>query len=379
MHLGGTEAGARRHLPDELGIVAALVVIVVVIGGLAPRFLTISNLFDVLLNTSVIALLAMGEAYVLLIGEIDLSVGSIVSLSGVLVALVLQDTSSLPVAVVIALSGSGMVGLANGLLTTYTRIPSFIVTFATLGVAASIPLLITNDNPIQTTSAAFNSIGEVAVAGVIPIPVFVVVGFVLLLGMLLRFGRFGLRVYAVGANRQAARLAGLRVHRVYVQCFLISSLLAGVAGITEAGQLFAGYPTAGSGNELFDAIAGAVVGGVSLFGGVGTIEGAFIGAMIVGALSDGLDVLNVSSYWQQLVIGVVIVGTLATGEARGLLLPVRRALAAGLGKRQRTSEMKVGGLVPEEFAGKSVTSCTDVSALPGKGREDEAWGLEREI
>jgi ribose transport system permease protein len=141
---------------------------------------------------------------------------------------------------------------------------------------------------------------------------------------------FGSRVYAVGGNREAARLSGLRIRRVVIWCFLLSGLVAGFAGAIEAGRLSSGYPTAGSTTELFDAIAGAVVGGVSLFGGVGTVLGALIGAVIVGTLQQGLDVLNVSTYWQPLVVGVVIlVGVAIDSVLRGGGLAGVRELLKG--------------------------------------------------
>lgn len=294
-----------RGVPREFGIVAVWIVIVIVFSLLSPSFLTVSDILDTFLNAATIMLLAMGEAFVLLIGEIDLSVGAVLALSGVGMAEVFNRGFTAPGAIVFAIVLGGLIGLFNGILVAFTRIPSFIVTFAALGVASSIPLILTKAVPIYVSAPSFSWIGQTKV-GPVPLPLFFVLGVVVLLTTLLSRSLFGSRVYAVGGNREAARLSGLPIKKVVVYVFVLSGLVAGLAGAIEAGRLGAGYPTAGSTTELFDAIAGAVVGGVSLFGGVGTVPGALIGAVIVGTLEQGLNVMNVSTYWQPLVIGLVI-------------------------------------------------------------------------
>lgn len=294
-----------RGVPREFGIVAVWIVIVIVFSLLSPSFLTVGDILDTFLNAATIMLLAMGEAFVLLIGEIDLSVGAVLALSGVGMAEVFNRGFTAPGAIVFAIVLGGLIGLFNGILVAFTRIPSFIVTFAALGVASSIPLILTKAVPIYVSAPSFSWIGQTKV-GPVPLPLFFVLGVVVLLTTLLSRSLFGSRVYAVGGNREAARLSGLPIKKVVVYVFVLSGLVAGLAGAIEAGRLGAGYPTAGSTTELFDAIAGAVVGGVSLFGGVGTVPGALIGAVIVGTLEQGLNVMNVSTYWQPLVIGLVI-------------------------------------------------------------------------
>lgn len=299
------EKRSRRHLPREVGIAGVWVLIVIVFSLLSPHFFTLSDILNTFLNAAVIILLAMGEAFVLLLGEIDLSVGAILALSGVGMAEIFLKGSGAAGAVLFAIVLGGAIGIFNGVLVAFTRIPSFIVTFAALGVASSIPLILTKAVPIYVGAPSFSWIGQTKVDS-IPLPLFFVAGVAILLTVVVSKSILGYRLYAVGGNREAARLSGLPIKQVVVSAFLISGLVAGFAGAIEAGRLAAGYPTAGSTTELFDAIAGAVVGGVSLFGGVGSIPGALIGAVIVGTLQQGLDVLNVSTYWQPLVIGLVI-------------------------------------------------------------------------
>jgi ribose transport system permease protein len=180
---------------------------------------------------------------------------------------------------------------------------------------------------------------------------------------------FGSRVYAVGGNREAARLSGIRIRRVVIWCFLVSGLVAGFAGAIEAGRLSSGYPTAGSTTELFDAIAGAVVGGVSLFGGIGTILGALIGAVIVGTLQQGLDVLNVSTYWQPLVVGVVILvgvavdSVLRSGGLAGLGDLFRSWAALGRGDQTTTG---TGGAPVLATSGKVLDSAVGQPGTAGQ-------------
>jgi len=296
---------SKHRVPRELGIVAVLIVIGAVFTTLSKSFLTESDIFNTLLNAAVIALLAMGEAFVLLVAEIDLSVGSLLALTGVGMAEAFSAHFGIVGSILVALALGAGVGLFNGLLVAYTRIPSFIVTFASLGIASSIPLIITQSIPLYISSSSFAFIGQDKV-GPVPFPLFLVLGVAIFLAVLLSRSLFGRRIYAIGGNREAARLSGIGIRGTIVWVFVVSGLVAGLAGAIEAGRLSAGYPTAGSTTELFDAIAGAVVGGVSLFGGIGTVAGALIGALIIGTLEQGLDVLNVSTYWQPLVIGAVI-------------------------------------------------------------------------
>lgn len=294
-----------RRLPNELGILMVLILVGVVFSLLSNQFLTSGNLFTMLLNVTVIAMLSLGQTFVLLTGGIDLSVGSGIALSGVLAAMVLQNNGSVWEAMAIGILSTLAIGLLNGAIIHYVKVPPFITTFATMSVAASIPMILTQANPIAIVRQDFAQIGG-GFLGSVPIPV-VILGILSILSWLfLTRTSLGVHIYAVGGNRDSARLAGVNTARVDLLVYLISGLMSGLSGLIEASRLMSGYPTAGTGNSLFFSIAGAVVGGVSLFGGVGSILGALIGSLLIGTIIDGLNIINVSSYWQPLVIGLII-------------------------------------------------------------------------
>ncbi|WP_083511727.1 ABC transporter permease [Alicyclobacillus acidiphilus] len=295
----------KRRFPNELGILAVLIVVFVIFGVLSPNFFTVSNTMTLLLNTTDIAILSIGQTFVLLTAGIDLSVGSGIALSGVVAALSLQAGMPWPVAVILALLSTVLIGLFNGAIIHYVKVPAFIVTFATMGVASSIPLIVTNAMPIAILNQTFGKIGQ-GFVGPVPLPVCLLIVFGLAAWILLSKTVFGMHVFAVGGNRASARLAGVNTAKVDLLVYTISGLMSGFAGIVDASRLMSGYPTAGSGNELFYSISAAVVGGVSLFGGIGSIPGALIGSVLIGTISDGMNVLNVNSNWQPLVIGLII-------------------------------------------------------------------------
>ncbi|KLU59674.1 ribose transport system permease protein RbsC [Peptococcaceae bacterium CEB3] len=295
----------RWKLPNETGIFGVLVVVFVVLSLLSPTFFTVSNTFTLLLNATVIAILSLGQTFVLLTAGIDLSVGAGIALSGVIAAVGMQDGFSWGVSVILALLATVLIGVFNGLVIHYIKVPAFIVTFATMGVASSIPLILTHAVPIPILNPSFSIIGQ-GFVGPVPFPVILLAILALVAYVILSRTVFGLHVYSVGGNRESARLAGVNTAKIDILVYSISGLMSGVAGLIDASRLMSGYPTAGSGNSLFFSISAAVVGGVSLFGGIGTIPGAIIGALLIGTLSDGMNILNVSSYWQSLVIGVII-------------------------------------------------------------------------
>ena len=295
----------KLRVPRETGILVVLLLVGLVFTRLSPYFLTESNLFTLLLNTAVVALLALGQTFVLLTAGIDLSVGSGIALSGVTAALVLAANGSIWEAVLAGIVATAAIGLVNGLVIHYLKVPAFITTFGTMSVAASIPMIVTQAVPIAITNQAFANLGG-GFLGPVPVPVAILFVAALLAYFILARTVFGIHVYAVGGNRESARLAGVNTARVDIIVYLVSGILSGLSGIIDASRLMAGYPTAGSGTDLFFSIAAAVVGGVSLFGGIGTIPGVIIGALLIGTISDGLNIANVSSYWQPLVIGLII-------------------------------------------------------------------------
>jgi len=303
---GAPRAQARRfRLPDEAGIFAVLVVVVLALSFLSPSFPTVSNGFVLLVNGSVIMFLALGQSFVLLTGGIDLSTGANVAMTGVIAALLMSMGVPWPIAAFIAVSLGTLLGLLNGSLVHYLRIPPFIATFSTQGVALAIPLIITGAQSISVRDMGFRWIGQGKVLG-IPAPVILVAVVAVIAVLFLRRTRQGVHIYALGGNKAAARLAGVNVARTTLLVYAISGFCAGMGGLIATSRLMVGFPATGTGNELFYSIAAAVVGGVSLFGGVGTIQGAMIGAVLIAVVSNGMNVINVQSYWQSLVIGVII-------------------------------------------------------------------------
>ena len=310
----------RRRVPNEVGIAAVVVLVAVVLSVLSPNFRTIENAQVLLLNGAVIAFLALGQTFVLLTGGIDLSTGSNIALTGMIAAL--TTAAGLPwyLAIVTAVATGLVVGALNGSLIAYLKLPPFIVTFATFGVAASIPLILTGASSINVRDPLFAIIGRGALFG-IPMPVVLVAVAAIIFSVILRFTSTGVHIYAVGGNAETSRLAGVRSARVIVLSYALSGLCASMGGLIVTSRLMVGYPSAGSGNELFYSIAAAVVGGVSLFGGIGSIGGALLGAMLIATVSNGMNVIGVESYWQPLVIGVIIlVGVVLDTHRRRLSL-----------------------------------------------------------
>jgi len=301
-------AGLRRFwqaLPEESGI--ALVLLVIVLGGAlaTPNFLTISNFKILLLNGAVIGFLCLGQTFVLLTGGIDLSCGAITALTCVLAAMLMSLGLPWYGAALLSLVAGALVGLVSGCLIAFTAVPPFIVTFAMMGVAGSIPQIITGAESIRVTDTGYEFIGQSFVAG-LPFPVLAWAVSIIAAVVLLRRSVIGTHIYAVGGNAPAARLAGVSVRKVTLLVYAISGLCGACGGLIYGSRLMNGYPTAGRGDELFFSIAGAVVGGVSLFGGKGSVVGAAIGAILVATISNLMNVLNVDSYWQPLVVGLII-------------------------------------------------------------------------
>jgi len=303
--LAGKAAARRRRVPEESGIFAVLVVVALGLSLISPSFRTVSNSFVLLVNGAVIMFLALGQSFVLLTGGIDLSSGANIAMTGVIAALLMKFGLPWPVASVLALAAATLLGVINGALTHFLKIPAFIATFSTQGVALAIPLIITGAQSISVHDFGFSWIGQGKVLG-LPAPVALVIVAAVAAAFFLRMTRLGVHIYALGGNRAAARLSGVDVARTTLFVYGVSGFCAGVGGLIATSRLMVGFPATGTGNELFYSIAAAVVGGVSLFGGVGSIQGAMIGAVLIAVVSNGMNVINVQSYWQSLVIGVII-------------------------------------------------------------------------
>ncbi len=305
-----------RNLLDRYGIVAALLVMIVVLTILRPAYFpTVGNLTNVARQISFNAMLALGQFIVILTAGIDLSVGSVAALS--MVTLALATHSGLPdaLSLLVALGVGTLAGLLNGLGLTKLRLPHpFIATLAMLNIARGITYLISDGVPISGLPPGLRWFGssDIRLWGegdklvAIPVSLIVVIVAYGLAWVFLVRSRTGRHIYAVGGNPQAARHAGINVDRVLNIVYVLCGLTAAMGGILLAGRTNSGYPNAGTGAEL-DAIAAVIIGGASFFGGRGTVGGTFVGVLIMGLLRNGLNLMDVSSFWQMVVIGVVIV------------------------------------------------------------------------
>jgi len=295
-----------RNLLHRFGIVAVLVAIAAALSATTDSFATASNLTNVARQVSINGILAVGVTFVLLTGGVDLSLGSVVALSGVVCALFAHPGDhALFVPISMGLLTGMLCGLVNGTLVTRGGIAPFIVTLGMMTVARGLALILSGGKPVSDMSPALTNLaGDV---GPVPIPVlcFAAVAFAswLFLGRL----RLGRHLYAVGGNEQAARAAGVSVPKVKLFAYGLCGLLTGLAGVVLAARITTGQPNAGQAYEL-DAIAAVVIGGTSLSGGVGSVLGTILGVLLIGVINNGLDLLSVSSYYQAVIKGVIIVG-----------------------------------------------------------------------
>jgi ribose transport system permease protein len=282
-----------------------LILMSVILTILSPNFLTTDNLISVALQTAIIAILAIGQSYVIITSGIDLSVGSVLALSGVVSAQLLVSGLPVPLAILIGVLVGALLGIINGFILTKGNLPPFIVTLGMMGVARGLALVLTDGLPVSGLPQEFTMLGNERLF-FIPIPVI----FLIIVGIIAHFVLsrtvFGRYVYSIGSNEEATKLSGINVNFHKIIIYGISGLAAGIGGVLMASRLVSAQPTAGMSYEL-DAIAAVVIGGASLMGGVGTITGTIIGAFIMGVLRNGLNLLNVSPFWQQIAIGVVIV------------------------------------------------------------------------
>jgi len=296
----------RRGL-KESGPLMALVVLVVFTAILNPRFLTAFNLQTLGKQIAIFGILAIGETFVIMSGggAIDLSPGSMVALTGVMASWLMVHGVPVSIAIILILGFSVLVGAWHGFFVTKLGVPAFIITLGTLTMARGMAAVITRGWPIVGLPSHFLTIGQGDILK-IPIPVWILLIIALIADFFLRKTVYGKHLRAVGGNEVAARFSGVNVSRVRMIAFMVSGFLAGVAGIIIAARLSQGQPGVGSMYELY-AIASTVIGGTSLTGGEGSVLGAVVGASIISLLWNALVLLNVSTYWHNVVIGIVIV------------------------------------------------------------------------
>lgn len=285
-----------------------LLILVIIVSVLSPTFFTVSNLLNVFRQTSINAIIAAGMTFVILTGGIDLSVGSILAFSGAVAASMLASGSSVIVATIVAVVIGAVSGFANGIVISKGKLQPFIATLATMTILRGLTLVFTDGKPVSigtsNNAISFGKIGGGQIAG-IPTPAIIMVLAFALCFYILTQTKMGRYVYALGGNEEATKLSGLDTDKIKTYVYTISGILAAIAGVIVTARLYSAQPTAGSGYEL-DAIAAVVLGGTSLSGGQGTIIGTVIGALIIGILNNALNILDVSSYYQMIVKGIVI-------------------------------------------------------------------------
>jgi ribose transport system permease protein len=289
----------------ESAIFLALVILMSGVTVFAHNFIGGSNLYLVSRQISFVAIVAFGELFVILTGGIDLSVGAIMGLSGVAAASAIAHGCSIFVGILCGLSVGIVCGLINGLLISYGGIAAFIVTLGTQSVARGIILIVTKGWPVTGNFDSLLFVGQGDLLG-LPVPLWIMVAAMLIGGFILTKTAFGRRTYAVGGNEQATFLSGINVKRLKVSVYMISGLCAAIVGIILVARFNSAQADTGIGAEM-DAVAAAVIGGTSLAGGTGSILGAVIGAAIMGIIRNGLVLMKISAYWQQAIIGVVII------------------------------------------------------------------------
>jgi ribose transport system permease protein len=296
----------QKALLQKLGPFIALLVVAAGLAVMSPDFLTVANLLNVMRQVSINALIAFGMTLVILLGGIDLSVGSILALSSVFTATLISRGTEPVVATLVGIASGAVMGAANGLVIAKGKVAPFIATLGTMTILRGLALVLSNGSPVTgINSAFFTMLGGGYVADLIPIPVIWMALMFAVIWFVLKKTVFGRHVYAVGGNEEASRLSGVSVDRVKIWVYTLSGAMSAMAGIILTSRLNSAQPTAGAGYEL-DAIAAVVLGGTSLTGGRGWIFGTLVGALLIGVLNNGLNLLGVSSFYQQVIKGVVI-------------------------------------------------------------------------
>lgn len=298
-----------KRYTKEIGLIGVIFVLFIIFSILTEYFFSTSNLLNITRQVSVNFIIAVGATIVILSGEIDLSVGSNAALSGMASAYILSSTSSIPLALLGGVLTGGLVGSLNGLIIVFGKVQSFIVTLSMLGIARGITLAWSGGKPISGLPYEFSFFGA-GYWGIIPIPTIIAL-LVFILGFyLLNRTKHGIYFRSIGANIEAAKYSAIPVNKYRIYTFIIQGLTCGIGGIILTSKLLSAQPTAGQGLEL-DVIAAVILGGASLSGGVGTLVGTLLGATIMGVISNGMNLVGISAFYQQIVRGVIIIVAIA--------------------------------------------------------------------
>jgi inositol transport system permease protein len=289
---------------DKFGVFLILIGMIIIMSLLTPFFFTPGNLLDIVRQVSIVGIAAIGSTIVLITAGVDLSPGSVIGIASVVTGMYAQPGIPIIVPILLGIVIGALAGLVNGILITKGSIAPFIATLAMMTAARGLAMLVSGGHPISVTSIPFAFIGGGSVLGIpVPIIIFLLLG--VIFHIMLTKTKLGKWTYALGGNEQAAIVCGLNVNKIKLVLYTLAGLLAGIASVILTSRVGSGDPNSGLGYEL-DAITAAVIGGTSLAGGIGTIPGTIVGALIIGVMNNGLDLLGVSSYWQSILKGIII-------------------------------------------------------------------------
>jgi len=283
-----------------------LIAMWLVFSRFTPYFLTAQNLMSITVEAAVTAIAAVGQTFVILSAGIDLSVGSVLALVTVTSAILMESSQSMWVGIAIGLAVGAACGLLNGIAVGRLRIPPFIATLGMMGIARGLALIVTGGVPRFRLASGFEVLGQGLIKNIIPVPTVLVILVYLVAGFILYRTRLGRYTYAIGSNIEATKLSGIDVSKYLILIYAVAGLSVGMAGLIAESRLGSGQPAGGQGLEL-ETIAAVVIGGTSLFGGEGNIFATLIGALIIGSLRNGLNVIGVYAFWQNVIIGVAVI------------------------------------------------------------------------
>ncbi|MEL7236333.1 MAG: ABC transporter permease [Chloroflexota bacterium] len=297
----------REILSDQaVSLFLILILMWLVLSQLSPYFFTLNNILQITLQAAVVALIAAGQTFVILSGGIDLSVGSVFAFSAMMAGIAIESGLGLATGMLAGLAAGTLLGVANGVGVASLHLPPFIVTLGMMSIARGMALLANNGTPIFIFEEGFGFLGQGRIGDLVPVPTIVVLIVYAICWFVLRYTPFGRFTYALGSNSEASRLSGVRNGRIIIGLYAISGLLTAVASLIEASRLTSAQPAGGSGIELL-AIGAVVIGGTSLFGGEGNILGTLVGALIIATIRNGLTILGISAFWQNIATGAIII------------------------------------------------------------------------
>jgi ribose transport system permease protein len=313
--MAGIKLNFSRSQKQLLSTFSGLFLVGVAFSFLSPYFFSVNNLLTVAAQTAIIAVIAIGQTYVLITGGIDLAIGSNIALSAMVAGLFMKTGAPVPLCVLAGLLTGAAAGAMSGVFVAFGNLPPFIATLGTMTIVRGVSLTLTQAIPITGLPKGFTVVFGTGDTLGIPNPVIIMVLLVVIFAFILAKTKLGRHIYAVGSNFEAARLSGVNTKRTFMAVYVFSGLLAAFAGLIMAARIISAQPAAGEGYEL-DAVASSVIGGTSTMGGEGSVAGTFIGAFVIGVLRNGLNLIGVTPFIQKIVIGIVIVASVFLDRIR---------------------------------------------------------------